>query len=221
MENSELLEKLPFWDKLSPVERNFVGQNALVRSYAKGALLKGGGESCLGMIYVLRGSLRALMLSDEGREITLFRLYPGDSGILSASCVLAQVSFDTEMIATEASQILVVNSGAYSKLMEDNIEVRCFSYQLATERSSNVIWVLQQILFAKFDKRLARFLLSESEKRGNAEIIMTKEAIAQEVNTAREVVSRMLRRFSDEGLIKMNQKAITVLDSGGLRKIVK
>ena len=124
------------------------------------------------------------------------------------------------MIATEKTQVLVVNSGAYAKLMEQNIYVRCFSYELATERSSSVIWALQQIIFFKFDQRLARFLLSACEHSGKNEITMTKEAIAQEVNTAREVVSRMLKQFADDGLIKMNQKTITILNKTGLQRIV-
>lgn len=220
METDEAVGKLPYWGKLSESEREALSRNAVIRAYKKGAFLKGPDESCLGMIHILSGSVRALIISEEGREVTLFRLGPGDSCILSASCVLTQVSFETEMVATEATQILVVNAGFYSKLMEENIFVRCFSYELATERASSVIWTLQQIIFFKFDQRLARFLLSACEKSGKSEITMTKEAIAQEVNTAREVVSRMLRQFAEEGLISMNQKTITILDREGLRKIV-
>lgn len=220
MEIDAAVRGLPYWGKLSDSERDYLKQNTIIRSYAKGAFLKNSGVSCLGMIYVLSGSVRTLMISEEGREITLFRLNPGDSCILSASCVLTQVSFKTEMIATEETRILIVNSGVYAKLMKQNVNVKCFSYELATERSSSVIWVLQQIIFAKFDQRLARFLLSLCEKSGKNEITMTKESIAQEVNTAREVVSRMLRQFADDGLIKMNQKTITVLDKNGLQKIL-
>lgn len=215
----EELKKLPFWEKLSDSEKEYIQSNAAVRSFAKGTFLKGKGESCLGMVFVLSGSVRALMISDEGREITIFRLNPGDSCILSASCILTQVSFETELIATEATKILIVNSGAYSRLMEQNIEVKCFSYELATERASAVIWALQQIIFAKFDQRLARFLLEACGKAGKDEIVMSKEAIAREVNTAREVVSRTLKLFADEGLIKTNQKTITILNKDGLRAI--
>lgn len=216
----EYVRKLPYWDKLSDSEKEYVRQNSMVRTFEKGAFLKGHGESCLGMIYVISGSLRAMMISEEGREITIFRLYPGESCILSASCVLTQVSFETVMVSAEPTQVLIVNSGAYAKLMEQNINVRCFSYETATERSSSVIWVLQQIIFYKFDQRLAKFLITTCEKTGRDEITMTKEAIAQEVNTAREVVSRMLKQFADDGLIKMNHKTITVLNKNGLKKIM-
>lgn len=217
---SEQLFRLPYWEKLSESEKEYLERNTAIRSFAKGAYLKGPNESCLGMIFVLSGSIRTLMLSEEGREITLFRLNPGDSCILSASCVLSQVSFETEMIATEETHVLVVNSGAYSKLMEQNVNVRCFSYQLTVERASCIIWVLQQIIFSKFDQRLARFLLSACANSDKNEITMTKEAIAQEVNTAREVVSRMLKQFADDGLIKMNQKTITILNAAELRRMI-
>ena len=220
MKIKEAIKKLPYWDKLSGSEIEGLERNTVIRSYNKGAFLKRPTESCLGMIHILSGSVRALMISEEGREVTLFRLCSGDSCILSASCVLAQVSLETEMIATEDTQILVVNSSAYSKLMEQNVHVRCFSYELATERSSSVIWALQQIVFFKFDQRMARFLLSICESSGKNEITMTKEAIAQEVNTAREVVSRMLKQFTDDGLIKTKQKTITILDKAGLQKII-
>lgn len=220
METEKAIRKLPYWEKLTDSERDELARNTAIRSYNKGEYLIGLNESCLGMIYILNGSIRTLIISEEGREITLFRLKPGDSCILSASCVLSQVSFETEMIATDETQILVVNSGAYSRLMEQNVYVRCFSYELATERSSSVIWALQQIIFFKFDQRLARFLLTACERSGKNEITMTKEAIAQEVNTAREVVSRMLKQFADDGLIKMNQKTITITNKTELQKIV-
>lgn len=212
------IENLPYWDKLTESERDYVRQNSVIRTYPKGAFLKGGSESCLGMVFVLSGSVRTLMISAEGREITLFRLSPGDACVLSASCVLSQISFETDMIATEDTQILIVYSGAYSKLMEQNIAVKCFSYEIATQRSSSVISALQQIIFSRFDQRLAKFLLSTCEQTGRDEIKMTREAIAREVNTAREVVSRMLRQFSEEGLIAVNQKTITLLNKEGLRK---
>lgn len=217
---NEYLNRLPYWDKLTETQKDFIARNTVVVSYRKGEYLKDGNTSCLGMVHVLSGSIRILMLSKEGREVTLFRLAPGDSCVFSASCVLSQISFETQMVATENTSILLVNSGAYARLMEENMDVKCFSYELAIERASGVIWVLQQIIFAKFDERLADFLIKTCEKAGKSEITMTKEAIAQEVNTAREVVSRMLKQFESDGLISMNQKTITVIDMEGLKKII-
>ena len=217
MENTE---ELPFWDKLTANEKIYIKQNASVRTYEKGENLTACGCFCLGMIHVLSGQIRVLMLSEEGREITLYHLNKGDSCILSASCILSQITFEVYMVATEKTELLIVNSSAYGKLMEQNLNVKCFSYELAMERSSTVIWVLQQIIFAKFDQRLASFLLRASDKSGSLEITMTKEAIAREVNTAREVVSRMLHTFAEDGLIEMENKTIRILNKAGLKKIL-
>ena len=216
----ESIKELPFWDKLTASEKIYVKQNASIRTYERGENLTACGGFCLGMIHVLSGQIRVLMLSEEGREITLYRLNKGDSCILSASCILSQITFEVDMVATEKTELLVVNSSAYGKLMEQNLNVKCFSYELAMERSSTVIWVLQQIIFAKFDQRLASFLLRVSDKSNSLEITMTKEAIAQEVNTAREVVSRMLRTFAEDGLIEMENKTIRILNRAGLQKIL-
>ena len=220
METDSKLTSLPYWDKLTDKEKEYVNTNSTVQTYEKGEIITVCDSMCLGMIHVLSGQIRVLMLSEEGREITLYRLKRGDSCILSASCVLRQVTFEVEMIAIEETRLLVINSAAYGKLMEQNLNVKCFSYELATKRSSSIIWVLQQILFAKFDRRLADFLLRICGETGSIEITMTKEAIAQEVNTAREVVSRMLKEFADEGLIEMKNKTIRILDKKGLEKIL-
>lgn len=210
MDIDKHLQKIPFWDKLTLNEKNCVRQNSRIRTYKKNAMISNCGESCLGMSIVIQGSIRIYMLSEEGREITLFRLSNDDVCVMSASCVLKQITFETQMSATEDTELLIINSGAYSKLVENNIYARCFSYELASERFSTVVWVLQQIIFARFDQRLARFLLSYSEKNNMTEIKMTQEAIAKEVNTAREVVARMLKQFSCDGLIEIKRGSIVL-----------
>lgn len=218
---SELIKKLPYWNSLTPEEQKFLEANTALRTYPKGTYLRGCGESCLGMIHVLSGSIRALMISGEGREITLYHLYPGDSCVLSAFCVLNSISFETQMVAAEDLELLVVNAGAYGKLLEKNLSVRCFTYELANVRSSTVIWVLQQILFNRFDRRLAAFFIAGVEKTGSTEIRMTQEEIAREVNTAREVVARMLRQFAADGWIEVRRGVIELKDLAALRKVAE
>ncbi|NLB15694.1 MAG: Crp/Fnr family transcriptional regulator [Clostridiales bacterium] len=216
----DYLHLLPYWDKLSETEKDFVKANSAIHSYDKDRVIQGYSDSCLGMIYVIKGSIRVLMISEEGREITLFRLNSGDSCILSAACVLSQITCDTQMIAAENIEIVVVNPQAYSSLMNKNLEVRCFTYELATERFSTVVFVLQQIIFARFDQRLAGFLLEYYDRTGLNKLKMTQEAIAVEVNTAREVVARMLKQFASDGLIEMNRGSITFKDIEGLRMLI-
>ena len=139
---------------------------------------------------------------------------------MSASCVITGISLDVQLLAEEETEILAIHSGMVQKLMDSNIYVRCFAYELATKRFSDVVWVMQEILFARFDVRMARFLLSVYEKNGEKKIQMTQEAIAKEVNSAREVVARMLKQFASDELIELSRGAILIKDFEGLKKII-
>ena len=151
----------------------------------------------------------------------MFHIGSGECCILSASCVITGISLDVQLYAEEETEILAVHSGMVQKLMDSNIYVRCFAYELATKRVSDVVWVMQEIMFARFDVRMARFLLSVYEKTGEKKIQMTQEAIAKEVNSAREVVARMLKQFASDELIELNRGAILIKDFEGLKKIIE
>ncbi|MDD6764931.1 MAG: Crp/Fnr family transcriptional regulator [Lentihominibacter sp.] len=220
MKTREILKELPYWKNLTQWEKELVAGNTVVRTYEKGEILHGRGESCMGMLHILSGSVRVHMISDEGREITLFHLNQGDSCILSASCSISQITFETHMVAMEDTEVMVVNSGIYSALMEQNLNVRCFTYELATRRFSTVVWVMQQILFKGLDCRLAGFLLESCAESGKDEVTMTQEEIAREINSAREAVARMMKIFSRDGLIEVKRGLIIIKDKRGLETIV-
>jgi len=214
------LTKLPFWGNLSAAEKALCEQTAVVNHYDTGAYLLGGcGKGCLGMLHIISGELRAFIVSDEGREITLFRFNPGENCVLSASCVLSQITFETHLHVTKDAEVLVIPSAVFAKLMDANIYVRCFAYEIATERFSAVMWVMQQIIFFGYDKRLATFLLAEFSRTGSKNIHMTQEEIATATNSAREVVARMLKRFSQEGLVESKRGVITLLNIQGLQNV--
>ena len=213
------LGKLPFWNQMARQEQDFVQENSVVRSYAKGQLIYASNADCLGMTMVLSGSVRTCILSEEGREITLFRLYPGDTCMLSASCVVEAITFDTEMMAEEDCELLVIRAAAFERLAQQNIYARCFMYEVLCERFSSVMWAMQNILFKGYDRRLAEFLISEYDRTGRAEIKMTHEQIAQHTNSAREVVARMLKRFASDRLIEFKRGSITLKNIEELRKL--
>lgn len=214
------VSRLPFWQLLTEQERDTVQQSAMVRRYEKGALIHGGGSECLGLLLVLSGEIRTYLLSDEGREVTLFRLYPGELCVLSASCVISQITFDTQMTAQQETEVLIIPAGLVAALTEQNLSVRCFLYELATQRFSDVMWAMQQILFKGLDRRLAEFLLSEAARTGSDTIRMTHEQLAQHISSAREAVARMLKTFSEEGLVELKRGVITLRDKDGLRQMV-
>lgn len=217
---NDYLKKIPFWNKLSENEKSLVLRSIVIRNYAKGTDIYGYRESCLGMIYIFSGSIRVYILSDEGREITLFRYGSGDSCVLSSSCVIDQITFDTHMVAESDCKLMIINSGTFGKLTEQNIYVRCYMYEILSERFSSVMWTMQQILFARFDSRLASFLLSEYERTGSIEIKMTHEQIAQYVNSAREVVARMMKRFSSDGLVELKRGTVILKNIAELKKLI-
>ena len=220
MTEKTYLSELPFWNVLTEREKESLSANAFLRSFAKGTEVHGRGSACLGAALVIEGSLRLYLLSDEGKEITLFRLEEGEPCILSASCILRQITFETHMIAERDCRLLVINSMAFDRLMEENLSVKCFVYQLATERFSAVVETMQRILFLTFDRRLATYLLEESEKTGMNEIHATHDEIALQISSAREVVARMLKRFESEGLVELKRGRIFLKDVDGLRKIL-
>jgi len=214
----EILKGLPFWENLTDKEKALCEVSATENEYRAGSYLLGDGcsKSCLGMILVISGELRAFILSDEGREITLFRLGAGECCVLSASCVLSQITFETQLCVTKTARLAVIPSGTFGKLMESNIHVRCYAYELATERFSSVMWVMQQIIFYGFDRRLAHFFISEYRKNGSTEIHMTQEKIAEATNSSREVVARMIRQFAADGLVENRRGIILLKDIPGL-----
>ena len=214
-----VLERLPFWKLLTDSEKELVRQNAVIRLYKKGTRVYSSERECLGMLFVMQGEMRTYLLSEEGREVTLFRIYPNDLCVLSASCVISQISFDTQMSAQRDTEALIIPPNIVLFLKEKSLSVRCFLYELATKRFSDVMWAMQQILFKRLDQRLALFLMQESQRLGTDTIHMTHEQIAQQISSAREAVARMLKQFSEDGLVELKRGAIRLLDQKGLKAL--
>ena len=214
-------EKLSFWNTLSEKEREVAKGGLTQRTYEKGTYILGFSDACLGMVYIRKGSIRVFITSEEGREVTLFHISEGECCVFSSACVIGGVTLDVQMVAESEVELLAIHAGTVAKLMESNIHFKCFIYELAAKRYSTVVWVMQQILFAHFDERMARFLLSRYEKTGDSTIRMTQEAMAQEVNSAREVVARMLRQFESEGLIELNRGIVILKNIELLKNIAE
>lgn len=220
MAELDYVMKLPFWERLNESERKMLQDNSIIKKYPKGQLIYNSGNECSGLTMVLDGELRISIMSEEGREITLYRLHENELCALSASCILSQITFDTQTTATEECTVLLINPYAFEKLINQNIYVRCYMYELLSERFSSVMWTMQMILFKGYDRRLASFLISEYERTGLTTIQMTHEQIAQYTNSAREVVTRMLKRFSSEGLVEFKRGKITLKDIASLEMMI-
>ena len=214
-------ENIQVWDKLSIDQRNDLVQSSMISCYQQHDNLHGKDSGCIGTLFVLSGQLRVYILSDEGKEITLYRLYKNDSCVLSASCVLANINFDVFIDAEENSEILMINSAVISQIMQKNIYFECYIYKLTTERFSDVMWAMQQILFRGIDERVASCLWDASLHSENDMIQITHEAIAKDIGSAREVVSRMLKYFESEGIVKLYRKGVKILNKSKLKSMIK
>lgn len=213
-------QRFSFWEHLSEEERNLLCENTNEASYKKGQTVHSGGDDCLGILLVRSGQLRVYMLSDEGREITLYRLFAGDTCILAASCVLNAITFDVAIDAEEDTELYQINAAAFRTLSEHNVYAENFGLQIVSARFSDVMWAMQQILFMSFDRRLAIFLIDEVAKTGEDTIHLTHEQIAKYMGSAREVVTRMLKYFAGESLVELSRGGVKILDKKRLRELI-
>ena len=212
--------RLDFWDKLSESEINLLESNIANVSYTKGFNLHSTDSECLGVLLIKSGELRVYILSEDGREITLYRLSPGDVCVLSASCIINSITFDVHIDAESDTDAYLINIGAFSKLSNQNVYVENFAYKNTNERFSDVMWAMEQILFMTFDKRLAIFLLHEITKTNSNELHLTQEQIAKYIGSAKEVVSRMLKVFQSEGILEQSRGSIHIIDKEKLRELI-
>lgn len=219
-ETAQLLPKLyEPWPKLSKAEQAAMLENTTLMRYTKGTCIHNGENDCKGMLIIKKGLLRTYMLSENGKEITLYRLGEGELCVLSASCVLSAITFDVHIDAEVDSEVFFTSSQFFQSLIEHNIYAECFAYKTATDRFSDVMWAMQQILFMSMDRRLAVFLWDELSKAEDDTIHLTHEQVARDVGSAREVVTRMLRYFSSEGIVELSRGGIKIIDKKKLRKL--
>lgn len=213
-------QTLPFWENLSRDEQNDLLSHTEIRTFEKGTLIHSADHECMGMLLIQSGMIRVSILSEEGREVTLYRMGTGDACILSASCVLSAIDFEVSMEAADDCTVLQVSPVILSKLVSQNVYAELFTYKLAAERFSDVMWTMQQILFTSFDRRLAAFLLDETLRTGASSLSMTHEQIARELGSAREVVSRMLKYFAKEGLVLLSRGSVSIADRKKLQALL-
>ena len=199
--NINFEEIYPFFNKLNDTERDYFTRGTRLREFSAGDLIHQPDIKCEGIIYMLSGTLRVYMLSDDGREITLFRQGPGEHCVLSASCVIDAISFEVFIESETDTTMYITDAPVVRKVSNSNPYLNIFTQELALEDFSEIMWTLQQVLFFSVDRRIAGFLLKESEKTGGNIVKATHEQIASSIGSAREVVSRMLKRFEEDGYI--------------------
>ena len=213
------LSYLPVFAKLTKSQQDALTSAAFIRKFRKSEILHNGSQDCTGLILVLSGQIRAFTISDDGREITMYRLFERDICLFSAACMMNSIQFDITITAEKDAEVLVIPSEAYKSVMEVSAPLANYTNEVMASRFSDVMWLIDQVMWKSFDKRLAGFLLNEANIEGSSTLKITHETIGNHLGSPREVVTRMLKYFVNERLISLSRGPIEIIDRSGLEKM--
>lgn len=206
------LTYLPVWEKLDKSQQDMLISSSVSRKFHKGEILHNGSADCTGLILVISGQLRAFTISDEGREITMYRLFDRDICLFSASCIIHSIQFDITIMAEKDTEALVIPSEVYKNIMDVSSPLANYTNEVMASRFSDVMWLIDQVMWKSFDKRLADFLLNEANIEGTNTLHITHEEIGNHLGSPREVVTRMLKYFVNEEYIRLSRGVIEIID---------
>ena len=215
----EFAECFPVWGKLTPAQQNRITGSLVSQNVKRGTVIHSGSADCTGLLLVRGGQLRAYILSDEGREITLYRLFALDLCLFSASCMMRSIQFDVMVEAEKDTDLWIIPAEVYQEIMEESAPVATFTNEVMATRFSEVMWLLEQVMWKSFDKRLAGFLLEECALEKTGSLRITHEIIGSHLGTAREVVTRMLRYFQSEGMVRLKRGTVEITNPVKLKSL--
>lgn len=213
----EISGYFPVWDQLTPPQQAELARAAVLHKVKQGAVLHNGSADCEGLLLVSFGQLRAFILSDEGKELTIYRLFERDICLFSASCMMRSIQFDITISAERDTRLWIIPAQTYRQVMQQSAALAGFTNEIMASRFSDVMWLLEQVMWKSFDKRLAAFLLEEAAIGGSSCLNITHEAIGSHLDSPREVVTRMLRYFQNEGMVRLSRGRVEILDEDKLR----
>ena len=209
----------PIWSKLTQSQQELILSTLIKRTVSKGTIVHNGNLECTGLLVVKSGQLRSYILSEEGREITIYRLFDMDLCVLSASCIIRSIQFEIIIEAEKDTELWIIPPGVYKKIMEESAPVANYTNELMAMHFSEVMWLMEQIMWKSMDKRVAAFLLEECAIEGTNKLKITHEVIANHLGTHREVVTRMLRYFQSEGIIALSRGTVEILSKDKLEAL--
>jgi len=209
----------PIWGKLTAAQQDQMLGHLMSRKISKGTVIHNGSMDCTGLLLVKSGQLRAYILSDEGREITIYRLFDRDMCLFSASCMMRSIQFDVTIEAEKDTDLWIIPVDIYQSIMDQSAPVANYTNELMATRFSDVMWLIEQIMWKSLDKRVAAFLLEEASIEGTNKLKITHEYIANHLGSHREVITRMLRHFQNEGMVKLSRGVIEITDTEKLEEL--
>lgn len=172
-------------------------------------------QPCQGFPLLLEGSIKVIKLATSGRELMLYRVVPGGSCIISSSCLLGHTDYNARGIAETPLTLLALPVRDFAALMTDHPPFRDFVFHLFAERIGELMQLVEEVAFARLDQRLAKLLLARNENMLN----VTHQQLADELGSVREIVSRLLKGFSAQGLVSLGREQLTITDRDGLHKL--
>lgn len=198
---------------LSPAARERVLTNSQQIQVPAGAQVFDEHQRCGGFPFVLEGAIRVIKRSAQGRELPLYRVLPGETCIVSTSCLLGHADYNASGIAERDSTLLLLPPNEFEALMAEPA-FRDFIFRLISERMADLMQLVEEVAFRRLDARLASHLLG----RGRL-LHVTHQQLADELGSVREMVSRLLKGFADQGLVRLGREQIEVVDPAGLRRL--
>ncbi|MCI9650437.1 MAG: Crp/Fnr family transcriptional regulator [Lachnospiraceae bacterium] len=210
----------PIWNQLDTEQQARILGSLVSHRVKKGTVIHNGSMDCTGLLLIKSGQLRVYILSDEGREITLYRLFELDMCLFSASCMLRSIQFDVTIAAEKDTEFWVVPTEVYKGILEESAPAANYTNELMASRFSDVMWLMEQIMWKSLDRRLAAFLLEEASIEGSDRLKITHETIANHLGSHREVITRMLRYFQNEGMVRLSRGVIEITDADKLEETI-
>lgn len=172
-------------------------------------------QPCQGFPLLLEGRIKVVKLAANGRELMLYRVGPGGSCIISSSCLLGHTEYNARGIAETPLTLLALPVPAFAALMLEHAPFRDFVFHLFAERIGELMQLVEEVAFARLDQRLAKLLLARNEVVLN----VTHQQLADELGSVREIVSRLLKGFSAQGLVTLGREQLSIVDRAGLQKM--
>ena len=194
-------QMLPFWEHLTPQEQMALREASVPSTLPKGTITHRADQDCKGILLLLSGQLRAFLLSEEGREVTLYRVREGETCVLSSSCLMDAIVFDVLIEAIEETHVITLPVTALSPLAQQRPEIELFLYKTASERFSDIMWTMQQILFMGMDRRAAIFLWDESAQKGPV-LRITHDEMARYIGSEQRMNSSLVEYVNGIQVIK-------------------
>ena len=172
-------------------------------------------QPCQGFPLLLAGSIKVVKQSASGRELMLYRVAPGGSCIITSSCLLGRSDYNARGIAETPLRLRLVPAPAFAQLMLDHAPFRDFVFHLFAERIAGLMQLVEEVAFTRLDRRLARLIVAQDR----AVLNVTHQQLADELGSVREIVSRLLKGFAEQGLVALGREQLTVTDRAGLLKV--